>query len=97
MMATETKENSDHEIPMIGTIPPQERKRYIRTRIIVTILLLISIILVITLTTILTADDDDGTDWQSLILSTTSAQGARNNSKYMTSFPHILGIKIYHS
>ena len=98
-MASENS-NSDSNIPILGTVSPQERKRYIRTRIIIACTLITILILVIVLSNLngssSDSSSDNTTDWTALILKTTSTEGAMNNSKHMTSIPHILGRHIFH-
>ena len=91
-MATKNgDENSD--IPMLGNASPEERKRYVRTRIVTACSLLVCLILIIVLTNLPSSSDSSSDDsLQTIILNTISADGARDNSKYMTSMPHILGI-----
>lgn len=91
--STMATENSD--VPMLGSATPEERKRYVRTRVCAACSLIVILVLVIVLSNLGSSSDDSGsTDLQAIILSTTSAEGARNNSKYMSSMPHILGKNI---
>ena len=87
-MATESS-----DIPILGSATPQERRRYVRTRICVACSLLVILVIVIVLPNLGSSSSDAASesDWQEVIISTTSAEGARNNSKYMSSMPHILG------
>eukprot|EP01084_Bolivina_argentea_P069177 125931_1 len=77
------------DIPMVHSATPQQRKRYIRIRISTTIIIIA--LLVITIVVSNLDSDSSSQSLESKLLAIPDPEKARNNSQYMTSFPHILG------